>query len=68
MSRDPERYQVNGRELKCPHCGNDTFYTRESLLNTAGMTFFKLDWMNQEADNYICSQCGRIEWFMPMDE
>jgi ribosomal protein S27AE len=63
----PEKFEVYGKNLVCPHCGNDTFYTRESLLNTAGMAFFKLEWMNQPADNYICAMCGHIEWFHPME-
>lgn len=64
----PSPYSVAGRELKCPHCGNNTFYTREIQLNTAVMEYFNLAWLNQSADNYICAQCGRIEWFLPMEE
>ncbi len=63
----PEQIKINGRALKCPHCANDTFHTRESLLNTSGMEFLDLGWLNQPAQNYICSQCGRIEWFIPKD-
>ena len=63
----PESFKIHGHALKCSHCGNDTFFTRESLLNTAGMTFFKLDWLNQPADNYVYSQCGHIERFLPVE-
>jgi predicted RNA-binding Zn-ribbon protein involved in translation (DUF1610 family) len=52
-----------GHPLVCAHCKNDTFYHRSWLLNTAGMTFLNLDWLNQSATNYICSNCGKIEWF-----
>ena len=55
--------KIAGHELKCPHCANSLFYSRSWLLNTAGMTILNLDWLNQSAENYICSKCGRIEWF-----
>ena len=66
--KEPSRYGVAGREVKCTHCGNNTFYTREFQLNTAAMEFFNLAWLNEPADNYICSQCGHIEWFLPIGE
>lgn len=34
-------------------------------MNTKGMTFFKLDWANKEAENYICDSCGYVYWFLP---
>ena len=64
----PRRISRGGRPLKCLHCGNDEFHERSSLLNTAGMSFFNLDWLNASATNYICSNCGRIEWFATPDE
>jgi Kef-type K+ transport system membrane component KefB len=36
------------------------------LMNTRGLAFFNWDWLNQDAMNYICSACGRVEWFMPL--
>ena len=30
---------------------------RETLMNTPKMTFFKLDWANKKAQNYICNFC-----------
>lgn len=32
-------------------------------LNTAMMSFFGFDWLNQEAVTLTCKTCGRIEWF-----
>ena len=61
---EPSQYQVRGIALKCPHCANDTFYFREGLLNTAGMEFLDLGWLDQPSSNYICAVCGRIEWFL----
>lgn len=55
---------VNGHPLKCPHCGGVNFTHDRAQLNTAGMTFLKLDWLNKSADTFICNDCGRIEWFL----
>ncbi len=66
MSRNQETNQVRvkGKKLECHHCNNDTFWKRETLMNTPGMTFFKLDWANKRAQNYICDNCGYVHWFM----
>ena len=65
---EPSQYQVHGIALKCHHCGHNTFYTRDGLLNTAAMEILKLGWLNQPADIYICAACGHIEWFLPVEE
>lgn len=54
---------INGKRLECPVCGNRKFFTRRSLLNTRGLTFFNLDWANRSATNHICDKCGYIFWF-----
>lgn len=59
----PRKVSIAGRPLRCPHCQNDTFLERSWQLNTSGMTFLDLDWLNTSARNYVCAQCGRIEWF-----
>jgi hypothetical protein len=33
-------------------------------LNTAGLTFFNLDWANRSAATLTCTSCGRIEWYL----
>ncbi|MBZ5585353.1 MAG: hypothetical protein LAQ30_24755 [Acidobacteriia bacterium] len=53
-----------GRQLVCTVCGGTRFHERNSLLNTRAATFFRFDWANKEATNYICNQCGYIFWFM----
>ncbi|PHR60621.1 MAG: hypothetical protein COA43_05570 [Robiginitomaculum sp.] len=58
------KIQINNIPLKCTVCGHDEFSTRKTLLNTKGLTFFGLDWANEEALNYICSSCGFIHWFI----
>jgi len=55
---------IKGKKLECHHCNHDTFWERETLMNTPGMTFFKLDWANKRAQNYICNNCGYVHWFM----
>ncbi len=66
MKEKPEVKQriINGNTLECPVCKNDTFWMRKTLMNTKGMTFFKLDWANKEAQNYICDSCGYVHWFI----
>ena len=60
---EPERVEINGRALRCQHCGGETFFAREILMNTRGLTFLNLDWLNQSAATYECSGCGFIAWF-----
>ena len=45
-------------------CGGTHFHERNSLLNTRAATFFRFDWANKEATNFICANCGYIFWFM----
>lgn len=59
----PRTYFLHGNAFQCLACGHDAFYRRSSLLNTAGMTFAGLEWLNREASNLICASCGYIHWF-----
>ena len=59
----PGGYQVEGRQVTCPHCGSEEFAEGSAQLNTAGMTFIGLDWANRSAYTLMCAQCSRIEWF-----
>jgi len=59
----PVRVIVSDRPLRCPHCHQELFFERSWQLNTAGMSFLNLDWLNSSATNYVCAGCGRIEWF-----
>jgi hypothetical protein len=38
--------------------------SRTAQLNTAGLSFFNLDWANRSAATLTCAMCGRIEWFL----
>jgi len=67
MAKDKEvkeRY-VDGKKLSCPVCNHHYFWTRETLMNTTGMTFLGLEWANKKATNYICNHCGYVFWFLP---
>jgi len=55
---------IKGNKLVCSVCKNDTFWARETLMNTVGMTIMKLDWANKKAQNYICDNCGYVHWFL----
>ena len=59
----PGTYQVAGRPVRCPHCGQQKFVSGRALLNSAGATFLKLDWADPSAATLVCAECGRIEWF-----
>jgi predicted nucleic-acid-binding Zn-ribbon protein len=57
------RYRVGDVSLICPVCGNDEFDRREMLMNTSGMTFMNMDWLNSSACALVCQKCKRIELF-----
>jgi hypothetical protein len=60
-----ECIEVRGVRLKCADCGGSAFTKRRRQLNTAFITFLDLDWPNRSADIFVCSDCGRLEWFLP---
>lgn len=57
------RYQVKGAPLVCRLCGHDEFDQRPMLINTMGMTFINLDWLNDSACALVCRECHHIELF-----
>jgi ribosomal protein S27E len=59
-----ERYTVAGIPVRCPHCAGERFVEGRAQLNTAGLTFFNLDWANRSAATLTCTSCGRIEGFL----
>ena len=58
-------YEIKGKKLICPFCGQKRFWIRKTLMNTPGVTFLGFDWANKEAVNYVCEKCGYIMWFLP---
>jgi predicted nucleic-acid-binding Zn-ribbon protein len=61
--RDPQTVEVKGNPLICPVCGNNYFWSKRILLNTALATLVDLDWANRRATCFICSECTHILWF-----
>ena len=60
---EPARYLADGKPIVCEHCGHQEFDEGQAQLNTAGMTFFGLDWANKNATTLMCDACGRIHWY-----
>lgn len=52
------------RFLSCHVCEGNVFAQREIKMNTTGMSFFDLDWLNKSADGVICVRCGFVHTFM----
>jgi len=63
---DDQGYVVTlrGKQLVCAHCGGNHFERRNAQLNTAFLTFLDLDWLNSTAEVFVCTSCGRLEWFL----
>lgn len=60
----PRRSGAPPKKVQCPVCGHKRFWTRRSLMNTPGMSFFNLDWANRTAQNLVCEECGHVLWFL----
>lgn len=64
LGRGVSEVFVGERQLSCLVCDGTRFGYREVLMNTAGMTFFDLDWANKNAHGIICLACGYVHTFM----
>ncbi|OYU56357.1 MAG: hypothetical protein CFE25_03710 [Chitinophagaceae bacterium BSSC1] len=64
QKKEPITVEVKGKELVCPICSNNYFWTRSAQLNTSAATFFGLDWANRSATCFVCSECTHIHWFL----
>lgn len=63
LGKVPVHYVAGGVQVRCAHCGGYEFDLREILMNTRGVTFLNLDWLNRGASALTCRHCSRIEWF-----
>lgn len=59
------RFEAGGREVACGHCQGLVFQPREVLLNSRGLTFLNLDWLNRSATALVCANCGLVQLFTP---
>ena len=57
-------YTIDGQKLNCLICKSDCFFHQKTLMNTPGLTFFGIEWLNAEAENYVCHKCGYVHWFL----
>ncbi|SHK04271.1 hypothetical protein SAMN02745975_03513 [Geosporobacter subterraneus DSM 17957] len=64
MNKLAEQRTIQGNPLKCPICGHNEFWFRETLMNTRGATFFGFEFANKQAQNYVCDRCGYVMWFL----
>lgn len=56
----PNRFEVEGRPVRCPHGGHDRFAEGEALLNRIGMTFIGLDWAARTASTWFGQKPTRV--------
>ena len=62
--KEPQAIQIMEKQLSCPICQNQLFWTRKAQLNTSLASFFNLDWANRSAHCFVCSECTYIFWFL----
>lgn len=54
---------VGNQQVICQFCRFDQFAERSIKMNTTGMSFFNLDWMNRSATGVVCERCGYVHMF-----
>ena len=68
IEREPRRkrpiycLETAGNIVKCSLCNNAQFHPRRAKLNTKTFTSFGLDYMNKNADLFVCTSCNKIIW------
>jgi len=55
---------INGQVFRCLVCQGGLFTSRNIKLNTTGMEFFDLAWVNKSSLGVICSNCGYVHEFL----
>jgi hypothetical protein len=64
----PGQCTAAGKAVLCTHCGNDRFDSQSAVVNTRGLTFFGLDWLDKGATVLACTRCGLVQWFRTAPE
>ena len=59
----PGRFFAAEKLVVCPHCQGESFEEHAALVNTRGLTFFHLDWLDKGATVLACNRCGLVQWF-----
>lgn len=57
------KFYAADKQVRCLHCGGESFSSRQVQLNTWFATFLNLDWLNRRATALECTACGQIQWF-----
>lgn len=52
-------YTAANKKIVCLHCGNDTFYSGNALLDRNRL--IETDWVDNEATVLACATCSRLE-------
>lgn len=57
---------IDGKQLKCPFCGNDNFFEYDVKLNTFSTSFLTGLWslLAKRAKIYACIKCGFTQQFV----
>ena len=63
VDADVDEFRSGDRDIVCTQCGGSHFERRKVLLNTRGLTYLNLDWLNKGAMALICKQCKMVQLF-----
>ena len=63
VDEDVDEFQSAGLDIRCTQCGGTHFRRRKMLMNTRGLTYFNLDFLNKGAMALICKQCKMVQLF-----
>ncbi|WP_205600685.1 zinc ribbon domain-containing protein [Gracilibacillus sp. YIM 98692] len=63
LDKNGREYKSNDIQVTCIHCKHAKFGLGQAQLNTRGLTFMGLDWLNESVHTLICKRCGYIHWF-----
>ena len=61
----PVRAQADGKLVRCFQCGNDHFWSRSVVMNSASSELFNVAWASPQATALVCSECGLLMHFLP---
>ncbi|KUG03902.1 hypothetical protein ASZ90_018682 [hydrocarbon metagenome] len=60
MAKSCKEVIINGYKIQCPICGGNRFWENNNINNKWS---FILGLGNKKIQNFICQQCGHINWF-----
>jgi ribosomal protein L37E len=62
-----KRVTLNGLVVRCEHCGNSAFTPRKWQLTPPPTSCLSFDSLNEAADVFVCTKCGKLHWFLLKD-